>query len=216
MIRLSNEVLIFVDNNGTFMDKHLIWILTLVASFFCSASSYAATQTFWAYGNSDLKINDNAKFLKNPSQYNTSKDIAINYSLGSNWKINSAKLLLKAVDDSFNNTHCSAFSCNDGSGLGEDASEKAEIVNIEGNNGLFSATEIGKYGWYDLGLDVTKYLLADLNSVFQAKVQPSVNRDFYFKNAKLVVDYQVVPIPAAVWLFGSALVGLIGMKRKSA
>lgn len=192
------------------MNKHLIWALAFVLSFFTSAS-FAATQTFWAYGNGDGVANDSPKFLNN-----SSKNIAISYSLGSNWTITSAKLWLKGVDDSFNYTHCTSFSCNDGSGTGEDASEQAQIVNIEGNSGLFASTEIGKYGWYDLNLDVKQYLLSSLIGVFDAKVQPDAGKDFYFKNAKLVIDYQVVPVPAAAWLFGSALMGLIGLKRKSA
>jgi len=44
-----------------------------------------------------------------------------------------------------------------------------------------------------------------------------VTGDFWYKNAKIVVDYSLkaVPVPAAVWLFGSALLGLTGLKRKS-
>ena len=40
--------------------------------------------------------------------------------------------------------------------------------------------------------------------------------DFWYKNVELVVDYELkpVPVPDAVWLFGSALLGLTGMKRK--
>ena len=32
----------------------------------------------------------------------------------------------------------------------------------------------------------------------------------------LEVDVQVVPVPAAVWLFGSGLIGLIGVARRKA
>jgi len=41
--------------------------------------------------------------------------------------------------------------------------------------------------------------------------------DDYFKIASLTVTTTVVPVPAAVWLFGSGLIGLIGVaRRKSA
>lgn len=36
--------------------------------------------------------------------------------------------------------------------------------------------------------------------------------DIYFDNASMVVE--AVPIPAAVWLFGSGLIGLVGIARK--
>jgi hypothetical protein len=31
----------------------------------------------------------------------------------------------------------------------------------------------------------------------------------------LATDMNVVPVPAAVWLFGTAMFGLIGLRRKS-
>lgn len=39
--------------------------------------------------------------------------------------------------------------------------------------------------------------------------------DFLFRGFVETVDVQVVPVPAAAWLFGSALVGLVGVKRKN-
>jgi hypothetical protein len=41
--------------------------------------------------------------------------------------------------------------------------------------------------------------------------------DLWYKNVELVINYDLkqVPVPAAVWLFGSALLGLTGIKRKS-
>ncbi len=38
--------------------------------------------------------------------------------------------------------------------------------------------------------------------------------DFYFEDATLTADTTVVPVPAAVWLFGSGLVGLAGVARR--
>ncbi|MEY3760147.1 MAG: hypothetical protein RIR39_1638 [Pseudomonadota bacterium] len=42
-----------------------------------------------------------------------------------------------------------------------------------------------------------------------------MNEDYYLNHATLNVTYAPVPVPAAVWLFGSALAGLIGFRRKS-
>ncbi len=39
--------------------------------------------------------------------------------------------------------------------------------------------------------------------------------DYYLNGATLNVTYAPVPVPGAVWLFGSALAGLIGFRRKS-
>ena len=41
---------------------------------------------------------------------------------------------------------------------------------------------------------------------------PNCVADFYIDNVSIVAD--VVPIPAAVWLFGSALLGMGGLSRK--
>jgi len=39
--------------------------------------------------------------------------------------------------------------------------------------------------------------------------------DYFLNHATLDVTYAPVPVPGAVWLFGSALAGLIGFRRKS-
>jgi hypothetical protein len=38
--------------------------------------------------------------------------------------------------------------------------------------------------------------------------------DYYFDNVVITADIAAVPVPAAVWLFGSGLVGLVGVARK--
>ena len=42
-----------------------------------------------------------------------------------------------------------------------------------------------------------------------------MTEDYYLNHATLNVTYAPVPVPGAVWLFGSALAGLIGFRRKS-
>ena len=194
------------------MKNHLLFFGAVLLSIFSSVS-LSATQSFWAFGN------DNAhqpKYLSSIGKGTGAKNFSIAYVLGSNWTNISAKLWLKAVDDSFNSTHCTKASCVDGTGRGQDASEQAEISKIEGTSGLFSKTEIDAYGWYDLGLDVTSYLLKDIDGKFNASVRASSLGDFYYKNAKLVIDYSIAtPIPATVWLFVPALLGMMGLKRKA-
>ncbi len=72
------------------MNRHLIWALAFALSVF-GTSSFAATQTFWAYGNGDGVANDSPKFLNN-----SSKNIAISYSLGSTTRIVQAFLAMTA------------------------------------------------------------------------------------------------------------------------
>lgn len=180
-----------------------------------STVGFAATQSFWAIGNSDAA--SQGKFLRTGDSHKIEKAVSIAYELGSNWTNISAKLWLKAVDDSFAKSHCTKFSCDDSNGVGQDGAEQAVITKIEDTSGSFSATEINAFGWYDLGLDVTKYLLSDIDNLFTANVGASKRSDFFFKNAKLVIDYDLksVPVPAAVWLFVPALIGLMGVKRKA-
>jgi hypothetical protein len=195
------------------MKKHFSYLAAVVLSI-SSTLSFAASQSFWAYGNDDNAMR--AKVLSNDGKINVVKDFSVAYEIGSNWTNISAKLWLRAVDDSFNRNHCTGFSCADGNGKGQDDKEQAVITKIESDSGSFASMEVGKFEWYDLGLNVTKYLLKDLNDKFTATVGSSLDGDFYFKNAKLVIDYDLksVPVPAAVWLFIPALIGLIGLKRR--
>jgi hypothetical protein len=202
------------------MNKQCYFIATILLTLFSSVGS-AATQSFWATNNQS----DTAwapKFLNEGG----SKSFNINYSnlynLGNNLKINSAKLWLLAVDDYYG-SHCSAQGgtssrCNDDNNrrTQQDPSEYAKIVNIEGMPGNYgSPVEISEFKWYDLNINVASYL-SKVDGKFSATVKAACG-DFWYKNAKIVVDYDLkpVPVPAAIWLFGSALMGLTGMKRKS-
>jgi hypothetical protein len=171
---------------------------------------------------------------------------SIAYTIESTWNITSAFLRLKAVDDNNYGFHC-GNSCPDGKTMGSvDLAEKAVIKDIEGITGTYATVAVNSYGWYDLGLNVTAYLTDGIlngkvaadwadgitpptttktvcsghgrNRSCNTVTVPSTEKpDLWYKNAELVINYDLkpVPVPAAVWLFGSALLGLTGMKRKS-
>lgn len=203
------------------MKKQYYAMIAILLGLFSSVS-FAATQSFYATGNA----NSDAPFLIDGTGSNSSKSFSISYTLGSNWIINSAALWLKAVDDNNNGNHCTSFGtapCTDSSvGSYYDPEEWAAITSIEGNAVThFGPTAIDAYGWYNLGLDVKASLL---DGVFNAIVRPTSSAnaltlpaDFWYKNARIDIDYSLkpVPVPAAIWLFGSALLGLTGLKRKS-
>lgn len=201
------------------MKKQYCFIAAMMLGFFSSASS-AATQSFYAYGSNDNAMNPT--FLSQGS----TKNFSINYSLsmGSNLTITSAALWLRAVDD-YNGGHCSGTTCIDSNSWGRDPSEKALVTTIENNTnqtGFNSPLEINNFGWYELkfnnNIDLTKILLTNIgnDSKFTATIKASLG-DFWYKNAKLVVNYDLkpIPVPAAIWLFGPALLGLTGMRRKT-
>ena len=45
---------------------------------------------------------------------------------------------------------------------------------------------------------------------------PSCVSDVYFDNVSVTADVSAVPVPAAAWLFGSGLLGLVGVARRKA
>lgn len=66
-------------------------------------------------------------------------------------------------------------------------------------------------GAFTLGPGVTAYTL-QFAAVCGASA--TCTADYYFDNISISADLSAVPVPAAVWLFGSGLLGLIGVARK--
>jgi len=196
--------------------KKLYFLLPALLTVFSSAS-FAATVDFYASYKNDGVTPKDAPSLVSGNQ----KSFSIAYSLDSNWIINSAKLWIKAVDD-YKGGHCSGWACDDGNSKGLDAAEYAKITELEGSSVNSQKTAINSYGWYDLNLDVSSFLLdgvlnGKLAAVGDGYKKKCLSPDFWYKNAKLVIDYDLkpVPVPAALWLFGSALLGLTGVKRRT-
>jgi hypothetical protein len=197
--------------------KKQYFILASLLALLSSGVSAATIDFYASYKNDGVTPKDAPALVGNKQ-----KSFSIAYSIGSNWVINSAKLWIKAVDD-FKGGHCSGWSCKDGNKKGRDAAEFAKITQLEGISVNSQKTAINDYGWYDLNIDVSSFLLdgilnGKLAAVGNGFKHKCLAPDFWYKNAKLVIDYDVkaVPVPAALWLFGSALLGLTGIKRKSA
>lgn len=196
------------------MKKHYFLLAVLLTIL--SSTSHAATIDFFASYKNDGITPKDAPSLIGGKQ----KSFSIAYTVSSNWKINSAKLWIKAVDD-YHWGHCSGGTCKDGGSKGLDPAEFAKITELEGTPVNYTKTAINSYGWYDLNIDVSSFLLdgilnGKIAAVGKSFKQKCLAPDFWYKNAKLVIDYDVkpVPVPAAVWLFGSALLSLTGVKRK--
>jgi hypothetical protein len=216
------------------MKKQYYFIAAIMLMFY-SLGSFASVQTFWAYGSSDNDSFIKSRYVNNINSSRKSKDISIAYNIEDNWTINSAKLWVRAVDD-FQGRFCSRKkNCNDNTLKGRDLKERQRISNIEGRRGRWGSRTVNRDQWYGFR-DVTTFLINDPNNIFNAKLKAIRGRDLWYRNAKLVIDYDiktttpttgggapvvdfgppvVVPLPPAIWLFGSALMGILGLKRKS-
>jgi len=221
------------------MKKQFYFLSAMLLAIFSSVSS-ASLIDFYQYGSSDLA--NKTQFISNivgNGRDGHRRKISINYNLGSNWTINSAHLWVKAVDD-YHGGFCKGWKCKDGHTNGKDRREFARIINIEGHKGNWASKAVNGAKWYDV-FDVTSFLLHDKDGIFKALYKSSRGGDFWLRNAKLEIDYTInsvsalplveqgapigtpiveptpatVPVPAAVWLFGSALLALAGLVRRT-
>ena len=96
------------------------------------------------------------------------------------------------------------------------AIEIAQIEAIEGNAlGVFYTEEVdGPLPGIEFLINVTNYVAADTNDLFTALLVAEQG-DFEYHQSSLAIDYTPapVPVPAAAWLFGSAVAGLAAMRK---
>lgn len=65
---------------------------------------------------------------------------------------------------------------------------------------------------FQIGPDAAGGILLQMNAPCGADA--NCVSDYYIDNISLTADVSAVPVPAAVWLFGSGLLGLIGAARR--
>lgn len=103
---------------------------------------------------------------------------------------------------------------------GYDPSFYAELWNLDSNQQVFYAEVFGSYGDYS-GINSTGALGAGnyrFNIVAHTYADSvSFGENFAAVNASTslhLTEVSAVPVPAAVWLFGSGLIGLVGFARR--
>lgn len=79
---------------------------------------------------------------------------------------------------------------------------------LNGDSSVWTSYEYNTTAGADVGGGITLALKVGCGAV------PGCTADVYFDNVSFQADVSAVPVPAAVWLFGSGLVGLVGMARR--
>ena len=199
--------------------KKQYYVIVAIMLMLCSLSSFASVQTFWARGSSDKASFKKARYVHNIYNSRKQKKVSIPYKIENNWKVNSASLWLKLVDD-FKGVPCSRRlkTCGDRATNNRDSRERIRITNIEGRRNRWAEKEVNSQQWVEM-LDVTTFLINDTNNLFKARLRAIRGKDYLYRNAKLVIDYDinaattptapvidfgppvVVPLPPALWLF---------------
>ena len=134
--------------------------------------------------------------------------------------LDSAKLYVLAKDDA---TGSKADST---SGRNPDGLEYLDILTVEGSKVSVDAVEVDTSSWL-FGFDVKKFVTGTHTSPLDflvATLNLCVGQsDLIFQNARLDLKYHTVdcpqppspvPLPAAAWLFGSALFGFISLSNR--
>jgi len=94
--------------------------------------------------------------------------------------------------------------------------EQLDVTFYDSSNGVISSTALTGAGSGTGGYVAQVLSVSGVKKiVFTTPVGTNYNDDGNNDAALAGITYSVVPIPAAAWLFGSALVGMIGMGRRN-
>lgn len=107
--------------------------------------------------------------------------------------------LFESVSQFWGDTYCEAFACSTGQGYSYFTTSEFVMTGIR-NKGYIS-------NWYDDNL-------TDGMDFVKMDYEYALPGDDSFDEGHALVRDTVVPVPAAAWLFGSGLIGLIGLARR--
>ena len=97
-----------------------------------------------------------------------------------------------------------------GDGPSGDPNEQAQIA---ADSQTFLTSELNSPQTYTFSISLND-IQEDGMLIVTASTVPDNYGDFVIDRSSLVVETSTIPIPSAVWLFGSGLLGLIGVARK--
>ena len=79
---------------------------------------------------------------------------------------------------------------------------------LNGDSSVWTSYEYNTFAGGDVGGGITLALKVGCGAV------AGCTADVFFDNVSFQADVSAVPVPAAVWLFGSGLLGLVGVARR--
>lgn len=93
---------------------------------------------------------------------------------------------------------------------------KADVVKVKDDGSFFKLGELpASWSVQEVEFDLTSYLpslASEIESGLCVKIIGNALGEI--KTSSLCVEYCPVPVPPAVWLMGSGLVGLLGLRRR--
>ncbi len=214
------DVAFVIDQSGS-MDGEFAWLSNSISTISQSIADagitarYAVSGYESAFGTADSRniysdfssdINNVINATTGVSTYGYreySYDAAVAATTGFSWNSAAAKVIILITDEG----SPQSGEINTETGVGAIMSDGSFLLNViarESDNAswddaVYSTTD-GYLGFFDLD-----YLRTDAAGFTQ---------DFTDAKITEIINAPAVPIPAAVWLFGSGLMGLIGFAKK--
>ena len=141
-------------------------------------------------------------------------NISVAYPDLSGTIVDNAWLWIKAMDDTT-------------SDWGSDGTEYLDLLKVEGQSVNVKAVEVDASKWF-FKFDVKSFITGTHVSPLDALIASvylncgASQKDLIFQNARLDIDFHTeyclppssVPLPAAIWLFGSVLIGFVSLSNR--